>query len=211
MAKRGRSPDLRSQLGSLLTNAWQQLDSVREVVTQRTKAGRVQLDLVLLKRKRKESLAKLGEAVLAGVRDGRIEPADVPEIEDPLAELEAIDEKIEREERRARAVAAGLPADESIDDDDESGWDEGGAGEFDEDAGQERRRRASPFRAAAEAAAEDDDELDEDLDEGLDEDADEDLDDELSDEDVGEDSGDAEDVVEEDDDDDDDIPPPRRR
>jgi hypothetical protein len=154
MAKRLKRPGFRSQLGdqlgSLLTNAFQQLDSVREVVTKGTKAGRVQLDLVLLKRKRKDALAALGEVVLRLAHSGRIDEDELPELGDPLAELEALDEKIEREERRARAVANGLP-DDVAEEDAEEPWSEA-AGEFDEDGSRTnlfRRRRGDDDELAA--------------------------------------------------------------
>ncbi len=97
MAKSRRPTDLGSAFGSLLRSTLQQLDTVREVVVQKTKEGRAQLDLTLLKRKRKDALAKIGEAVVRLARDGRITEDDYPEIGEGLAALEAIDEKIAAE------------------------------------------------------------------------------------------------------------------
>lgn len=109
MTKRGGPGDLKSQIGSFLRSTLQQLDNVREVVVQKTKASRMQLDVTLLKRKRKDALAKIGEVVARLADAGRIDEEDFPELSGPLAELDALDERIAREERRARAAMAGAP------------------------------------------------------------------------------------------------------
>src|SRR5690242_12168620 len=93
-SRRPSGGDLRSAFGGFLRSTLQQLDTVREVVVQKTKEGRAQLDLQLLKRKRRDALAKLGETVIRLARHGRLTDDDFPEFGDGLAEVEAIDEKI---------------------------------------------------------------------------------------------------------------------
>jgi hypothetical protein len=126
--------DLRSQLGSLLRSTWQQLDNVREVVVRQSKAGRIQIDLTLLRRKRRDALARLGAVVARLAANGKLNEDDFPELGGPLSELEALDERIADEEHRARATAAGLAVDPREEDraahhveeeDEEAGEDEG--------------------------------------------------------------------------------------
>jgi hypothetical protein len=183
MAKRGGPPDIKQQIGSFLNSAWQQLEGVREAVTQRTKAGRMQIDVALLKRKRKDALAALGEVVARLARSGRIDEEDFPELSGPLATLESVDDKIEREERRAKNVAAGLPDDGYAENDDGEGdreeYDEddgeGGRAEFDEDSSTRVR--------AADDGDDDDGEESGDVDDAFDDDDDEDDYADLADED----------------------------
>ena len=112
MAKRPAPPDLKSQLGSFLKTTLQQLDTVREVVVQKSRAGKIQFDITMLRRKRKAALARLGEVVVQLAGDGRLDEGEFPELSSALAEVDALDERIAGEERRARATAAGLPAEE---------------------------------------------------------------------------------------------------
>jgi hypothetical protein len=99
--------DLKSQLGSFVRGALAQLDSVREVVVQKGKAGRIQIDVAMMKRRRKELLAELGEVIARLAANGRITEDDFPEIGPALAQLEAVEEKIAVEEDRARRVGNG--------------------------------------------------------------------------------------------------------
>ena len=99
--------DLRDQLGDFLKGALSQLDSVREVVVQKASAGRIQLDVAMMRRRRREVLADLGEAVAKLAVEGRISEDDFPEIGPALAQLEALDEKITAEEERAHQIAVG--------------------------------------------------------------------------------------------------------
>jgi hypothetical protein len=118
MAKRGSS-DITSQLGSFLRTTLQQLDTVGKVVVQKGKAGKIQFDITMLKRKRKDVLAALGEVTARLAAEGRLDEEDFPELGRALAELESLDERIDVEARRARATAAGLPDDLEIPDDGE--------------------------------------------------------------------------------------------
>ena len=104
MAKDG---ELRRQFGAFMRTAMHQLDSVREVVVQKSKAGRIQLDVAMLRRKRKDALADLGAAALALAVAGKLTEDDFPELSSPLAALEALDERIAAEEDRARRVGGG--------------------------------------------------------------------------------------------------------
>lgn len=125
MAKRGRPGDL---LGSFFKSAMQQLDTVREVVVQKSKAGRIQLDLTLLKRKRKDALAELGEAVARLAANGVIDEEEYPQLSGPLSRLESVDVQIASAERRQRNASLGI--------EDDRGYDEDPAEEYeDPDAG----------------------------------------------------------------------------
>jgi hypothetical protein len=106
MAK-GKGGDLRDQLGSFLKGALSQLDSVREVVVQKANAGRIQLDVAMMRRRRREVLADLGEVAARLAVEGKLSEDDFPEIGPALAQLEALDEKIAAEEDRARRVGGG--------------------------------------------------------------------------------------------------------
>jgi hypothetical protein len=108
MAKRGLPPDLKSQIGSFLRTTWQQLDTVRGVVVQKSREGRIQLDLTLLRRKRKDALAELGNVVARLARSGKIDEEKYPDLSAPLSRLEALDERIEQEEQRARHASQGI-------------------------------------------------------------------------------------------------------
>jgi len=122
MAKRGSS-DFTSQLGSFLRTTLQQLDTVGKVVVQKGKAGKIQFDITMLKRKRKDVLAQLGEVTARLAAEGRLDDEEFPELSRPLADLEAVDERIEVEARRARATAAGLPDDLEVPEYDADGGD----------------------------------------------------------------------------------------
>jgi hypothetical protein len=122
--------DLRRQLGALMRSALQQLDAVREVVVQRTKVGRIQLDVAMLRRKRRDALAELGEVVARLAAAGRLGEDEHPELGGPLSALEAIDEHIAAEEERARRVAEGHAGD---------GHAPARDGDHDEDADDEAR------------------------------------------------------------------------
>jgi len=148
MAKRGSS-DLTSQIGSILRTTLQQLDTVGKVVVQKGKAGKIQFDLTMLRRKRKDALAALGEATARLAVEGRLPDDEFPELSRGLADLEAVDERIEAEERRARATAAGLPDDLEMPDLDQA------AGQA---AGRAARRAAAEADDADEAAPEEYDE-----------------------------------------------------
>jgi len=129
-----KDDDLKSQLGGFVRAALAQLETVREVVVQKSKAGKIQLDVAMLKRQRKDVLAELGGVVARLAANGRISEDDYPELGAPLARLEAIDERIDYEAERARKVGMGIDAhdghgggahegldEEDLDTDDESG------------------------------------------------------------------------------------------
>lgn len=99
--------DLKSQLGTFMRGALAQLDSVREVVVQKSKAGRIQIDVAMMKRRRKDILAEIGAQVARLAANGRISEEDFPELGPALAQLDAVDERIAVEEDRARRVAGG--------------------------------------------------------------------------------------------------------
>jgi len=113
-----RDDDFKSQLGGFMRAALAQLDTVREVVVQKSKAGKIQIDVAMMKRQRKDVLAELGALVARLAANGRISEDDFPELGAPLARLESIDERIDSEAARARRVGMGI--DEELDSEDES-------------------------------------------------------------------------------------------
>jgi hypothetical protein len=102
-----KDDDLKRQLGTFVRAALAQLDSVREVVVQKSKAGRIQIDVAMLKRQRKDILVEIGTAVARLAATGKISEDDFPELSAPLSRLEALDEHIATEEARAERVGAG--------------------------------------------------------------------------------------------------------
>ena len=116
--------DLKRQFGAFMRTAVRGIDSVREVVVKKSREGKIQIDVAMLKRKRREALADLGAAVAELAAAGKITEDDFPTLGGPLSALEALDERIAVEEDRARRVAAGgdgheasTGADEPADDD----------------------------------------------------------------------------------------------
>ena len=57
--------DLKRQFGAFMRTAVRGIDSVREVVVKKSREGKIQIDVAMLKRKRREALADLGAAVAA--------------------------------------------------------------------------------------------------------------------------------------------------
>jgi len=92
--------------GTILRAGLRGLDGVREVVVETGKQGKIQLDLSLLRRKRRELLADLGAVVERLARNGRIDEEAFPELGDPLSRLEALDEEIAAAERKAKGGGA---------------------------------------------------------------------------------------------------------
>src|SRR5512143_1310260 len=113
--------DLRDQLGSFLKGALKELDTVRDVVVQKSRVGRIQIDVAMLRRRRRDALAELGEAVARLAAAGKIAEDAFPELGAPLAQLEALDEKIAAEEERARVVGGAVAAASEDDLDDDKG------------------------------------------------------------------------------------------
>jgi hypothetical protein len=122
--------DLKDQLGTFVKGALAQLDSVREVVVQKSRAGRIQIDVAVLKRRRRDVFAEIGRVVAELAARGRVTEDDYPELGPALSQLEALEEKIADEETRARQVASGASgsgadpgaegadSDDDVDDDD---------------------------------------------------------------------------------------------
>src|SRR5262249_22509949 len=85
-----------------------QLDTVREVVVQKSRAGRIQIDIALLRRQRKDVLAEIGAAVARLAAAGGTSEEASPEPGAPLRRLEALDARIDEEAERARRVGLGV-------------------------------------------------------------------------------------------------------
>lgn len=86
-----RPPELRGTLGTLLRTAWQQAGGVRDALERGARSGRERLDGLRADRRRTELLADLGEIVLDLIRRGEIDPDELPEVGDLVAELDALD------------------------------------------------------------------------------------------------------------------------
>ena len=145
-----RRPDLGGQLGNLLRSTLGQLDSAREVVTRATREGRTQLDLALLRRRRKDALVRLGEATARLVQRGDLDPDEHPELDPLLARLADLD----GEEQRLAGFTTDAPS---------GGRRSGGHGS---EPVAEDLLRARAARARAAATDDDDDDDDDDGDDG---------------------------------------------
>lgn len=84
------------RFGGLLETAIAQLGAVREVVVEKGKAGKLQLDLALINRRRKAALATLGERVLALVDAGVLEVDEHAELTETLDAVRALDDELAR-------------------------------------------------------------------------------------------------------------------
>src|SRR5207248_3227636 len=107
---------LRNQLGAFVKTTMVQLDALREEVARKSRAGRIQLDVAWLKRKRRDILADLGAAVAELAAKGEVDEERFPSLSGPLARLEALDERIARERERGRVAGGGAPADRDEED-----------------------------------------------------------------------------------------------
>jgi hypothetical protein len=112
---------LRNQLGTFMKSTMVQLDALREEVAKKSRAGRIQLDVAWLKRKRRDVLADLGEAVAQLAAKGEIDEEKYPSLSGVLARLEALDERIARETDRARVAGGGVPEPADEDDEEDAG------------------------------------------------------------------------------------------
>ena len=90
-SSRGRSP-LIGQVGLLLRSALNQWDVMRDAAVQTAQAGKLQLDVGLLRRRRQTVLARLGEQVLTLFEQNTLDERELPELADTLAALRALDE-----------------------------------------------------------------------------------------------------------------------
>jgi hypothetical protein len=86
--------DLKGQLGTFLKMGLEGVSKVSEVVVEKSKQGKLQLDLTLLRRKRRDALADLGEVVLRLCEAGKLDEGQFPELSGPLATIESFDERI---------------------------------------------------------------------------------------------------------------------
>src|ERR687885_155271 len=59
----GRGDDIKGQLGVIMRAALAQMGTVKDVVVQKSRAGKIQLDVAMLKRQRKEVLDALDEHI----------------------------------------------------------------------------------------------------------------------------------------------------
>ena len=86
-----RSTDVRGTLGSLIKSTLAQAGVVRDVLERGAREGRSRLDEARAGKRRHDALAELGEAVLALIRRGEIDLAEIPEVRDVVADLDQLD------------------------------------------------------------------------------------------------------------------------
>jgi hypothetical protein len=105
-------------LGTILRAGMRGLDNVREVVVETGKQGKIQLDLTLLRRRRRDILADLGAATAKLAEAGRIDEDSFPELGGLLSRLEVVDQEIAGAQEKAggqRAADADANADADAD------------------------------------------------------------------------------------------------
>lgn len=93
----GRAPagDLPSTLGGLLRTTLQQVGAVKDAVERQARSSRDRLDEVVLQRKRRDTLARVGELVYEmAVQDRLDELYDSPELARLLADVEDIEDQL---------------------------------------------------------------------------------------------------------------------
>jgi hypothetical protein len=85
-----------STLGTLLRGTLQQVGVVREAVERQARSSRMRLDEVVLQRKRRDTLARLGELVYELAVQGKLGDLEdeVPELAELLADAEELDEQL---------------------------------------------------------------------------------------------------------------------
>ena len=115
--RRGGPPDLKSTLGSLLRTTLDQVGAVKDVMEQQARSRGGLLDQALVQRRRRESLARLGEAVYRLSQRGELgELALDPEIGMAIAELDEMgDEDREHQPHMSASKRAGVEAVSSAD------------------------------------------------------------------------------------------------
>jgi len=93
---------------------------VKEYVVQKSREGRRELDLALIRRKRKQALADLGEVALKLVEAGKLDEDEFPELSSPLARLSEIDEQLAGEPAPEPSGSGDAADDEDFLDDEEA-------------------------------------------------------------------------------------------
>lgn len=101
---RGRRPrggvpvDIQGTLGTLLRSTLHQVGVVKEAVERQARSSLGQLDSVMLERRRRDALARLGEAVWNLARDGQLGAlAGHPDVAGALGEIAELEEHMEAE------------------------------------------------------------------------------------------------------------------
>jgi hypothetical protein len=79
------TPELRGTLGTLLRTT---TDAVRDALQRGAREGRARFDDVRASRRRQDALAELGELVLALIRSGEIDLAELPEARELVRQLD---------------------------------------------------------------------------------------------------------------------------
>lgn len=86
-----RTPEIKGTLGTLLRTTLQQAGVVRDALERGAREGRSRLDEALSGRRRRDTLADLGELVLDLIRRGEIDLAELPEAAELVAALDELD------------------------------------------------------------------------------------------------------------------------
>lgn len=94
----GGALDIQGTLGTLLRTTLQQVGVVKDVVERQARSSLANLDQVMLQRKRRDALVRLGEVVYDLGRGRQLGAlADHAEVAEALAEIEDIDARLDQE------------------------------------------------------------------------------------------------------------------
>lgn len=92
----GGALDIQGTLGTLLRSTLHQVGVVRDVVERQARSSLANLDHAMLQRKRRDTLARLGELAYEMIRDHRAGMmTGHPEVGELIAEVEEIDERLQ--------------------------------------------------------------------------------------------------------------------
>lgn len=92
----GGALDIQGTLGTLLRSTLHQVGMVRDVVERQARSSLANLDHAMLQRKRRDTLARLGELAYEMIRDHRAGMmTGHPEVGELIAEVEEIDERLQ--------------------------------------------------------------------------------------------------------------------
>jgi hypothetical protein len=101
--RRPPPPDLKGTLGTLLRSTLEQVGAMTEVARRQAAWGRDRVGDALLERRRQGALAALGQQVYELYTSGQLELEDLPELGRAIADIAAIEERLEADEDEAGA------------------------------------------------------------------------------------------------------------
>jgi hypothetical protein len=92
--RRGVPPDLKGTLGTLIRTTIDQVGAMTDVARRQARSQKHRLDTALLERRRRESLAELGEILYELAVSGEIELDELPELAQAVQDIAEIDRRI---------------------------------------------------------------------------------------------------------------------